>query len=155
MKKKLSLVWNVCLKILSVDWQIHYWKLDRNQESQRKLVPSLKCLFVSTQPQSEAQKSCVSVNKNVLGVMTNTLLKARQKPGKWKKYSQIFLFTLMYDLSAPPTLRFFRFAQKTPLARNKNVVYLGTVIFLDSFFLCACFRQSHKRYVCPNRDYYF
>jgi len=45
-----------------------------------------------------------------------------QKPEseKNKVPRQKFLFTLTHDLSAPPTLRFFRFAQKTPLARNNT-----------------------------------
>ena len=79
----------------------------RKPESKIKIVPR------------ETYVMCLYVNTNSYIWMTLTLLTDGNQESKknivprWN-----FLFTLTHDLSAPPTLRFFRFAQKTPLARN-------------------------------------
>jgi len=91
--------------------------------SETVITNSFPVMIPGQTPESKKKKQSLvsvyvseTVNTNSFPLMIYT----RQTPESKKKAvpTQKFLFTLMHDLSAPPTLRFFRFAQKTPLARN-------------------------------------
>jgi len=56
---------------------------ERTPEREKNKVPRQKCLFTSTRPQCETDKSCVSGNKNFCQI--HKLM--RTHTGKWKKYS--------------------------------------------------------------------